>query len=148
MTYSLENGTSRIKSVDFQTARNVPDRFDPDFLCLDLISPAYSNVFQSSHRCTAKSKLFSERVFCSENLSKGGLRLRASCVTQEVPRQPGSVPGTDTEKMNFATFSKPYLHAPRTHTGRPHTLCVKACMTHTNTHTIGAGNLARKIILH
>lgn len=134
--YSLENGTSRIKSWfsdgeectrPFWSRLSLPWSHQP---CLQ-----QRNVFQSSHRCTAKSKLFSERVFCSENLSKGGLRLRASCVTQEVPRQPGSVPGTDTEKMNFATFSKPYLHAPRTHTGRPHTLCVKACMTHTNTQT-------------
>lgn len=72
--------------------------------------------------------------------------------------RPGGSPADDIEKMNLAFFRKPlpplvratihehYLHGRlhRGHTQADHTLCAKACMTHTqtHTHTIGAGNLA------
>lgn len=133
-TYSLgnKNTNSWIKSLKFYTERNVQEHFDLDF-------PAFATKrYQMGFHGLMHMYIFGS--VWHENLAAWKFTCRWHWEDESgIFQRPLPL-------LFQATIHEHCLHGRlhRGHTQADHTLCAKACMTHTqtHTHTIGAGNLA------
>lgn len=117
---------------------------------LDLITLPQASCF-----ILTNLKPFLEGDLCNKMLSNGDWGCMAwkyhphlevhLAVTVRIWIWPFSVTFATVSQCNISKTLFTWTSALRTHTGRPHTVCQSVHDTHqhTNTHTIGAGNLAQ-----